>query len=226
MRLPTIRQAIGVLRAKGLLESRHGIGTFVKEDRRLQRRSRRRYGRAGTDQQLLTAHLRHEIVFAGLAPVPAHIAEAMGEEPGAEVIVRRRHRFDRQTGRPEEIGASYLPTAIAAGTFLEEPAVVPKALFLCVEELSGKTYTHAHDQWSARMPTAEEPTALDPPTGAPVAHVVIPPAPRTRRRWRCPSRSGRRTGSSSSMTTRSSPKPWRRPPPRRCEPGEHAARLD
>jgi GntR family transcriptional regulator len=32
--LPTLRQAIGVLRSEGLVESRHGIGTFVREDRR------------------------------------------------------------------------------------------------------------------------------------------------------------------------------------------------
>ena len=32
--LPTLRQAIGVLRAEGLIESRHGVGTFVKDGRR------------------------------------------------------------------------------------------------------------------------------------------------------------------------------------------------
>ena len=170
--LPTIRQAIGVLRAEGLLDSRHGIGTFVKESRRLQRRSRRRYGRARTDQQLLTSHLRHDIVFAGRGPAPDHVAEAMGEEQGTEVVIRRRHLSDPETGRPEEIGASYLPLGVAAGTFLEERQVVPKALFLCVEDLTGKRYAHAHDQWSARMPTAEEADALDLPTGAPVVHVV------------------------------------------------------
>ena len=68
--LPTIRQALAVLRAEGLIESRHGIGTFVKENRRLQRRSRHRYGRARSDKQLLTSHLRHEIVSAGREPTP------------------------------------------------------------------------------------------------------------------------------------------------------------
>jgi DNA-binding GntR family transcriptional regulator len=44
--LPTVRQALGVLRSEGLIEPRHGIGTFVKESRRLQRRSRHRSARA------------------------------------------------------------------------------------------------------------------------------------------------------------------------------------
>jgi DNA-binding GntR family transcriptional regulator len=170
--LPTIRQAIGVLRGEGLLESRHGVGTFVKEERRLHRRSRRRYGRARADQQLLTSHLEHRIVSAGPEPLPQRIAEAMGEEPGTQVIVRRRHLYDQETGRPEELGASYIPAATAAGTYLEEPEVVPKALFLCIEELSGKRFAHAYDQWTARMPTADEADALDLPTGAPVVHVI------------------------------------------------------
>src|SRR5690242_10859428 len=50
----TLRNALSMLRAEGLIESRHGIGTFVRESHRLQRRSRDRYGRARKDQQLLT----------------------------------------------------------------------------------------------------------------------------------------------------------------------------
>jgi DNA-binding GntR family transcriptional regulator len=170
--IPTIRQALSVLRAEGLIESRHGVGTFVKEQHRLQRRSRGRYGSARGHQKLLTHHLRHDIVFAGRGPAPTHIAEIMGIEPGTEVVIRRRNLFAKDTGAPEEIGASYLPISVAGGTYLEEPTVVPKALFLCVEDLTGRRYTHARDQWIARMPTAEEAVILELPTGAPVMNVI------------------------------------------------------
>lgn len=170
--LPTIRQALAVLRAEGLVESRHGVGTFVKEDRRLQRRSRSRYGRARGDEQLLTSALRHHVAFAGRTAVPAHIAGILGVDPQTEVVIRRRYLYNVESGKPEEMGASYLPVDIAGGTYLEEPAVVPQALFLCIEELSGKRYARAHDQWLARMPTAEEAAVLELPTGAPVLHVV------------------------------------------------------
>lgn len=168
----TLRQALGMLRAEGLIESRHGIGTFVRESHRLQRRSRHRYGRARSDQRVLTTHLRHVIAFAGRAPVPPAIAAVMNMEPGSEVVIRRRHLYDRDTGRPVEVGASYLPLDIAGGTFLEEPTVVSKALFLCIEELTGKRYATARDHWIARLPSVEEAAVLQLPTGAPVMQVI------------------------------------------------------
>ncbi|MEV0803060.1 GntR family transcriptional regulator [Kribbella sp. NPDC050281] len=170
--LPTLRQAIGILRAEGLIESRHGIGTFVKEARRRQRRSRNRYGRARDDQQLLSADFEHRIVFAGREPAPPYVTEAMEIESGTEVVVRRRHLHDKTTGQLEEIGASYLPVDIAGGTFLEQPTVVPKALFLCMEDLSGQQYTHARDAWVSRLPTAGEADIFNLAPGAPVLHVT------------------------------------------------------
>jgi DNA-binding GntR family transcriptional regulator len=172
MSLPTIRQALGVLRAEGLIESRHGIGTFVREDRRLQRRSRHRYGRARQDKQLLTSHLRHEIVYAGPAPVPDYIAEIMGLEAGDEVVIRRRVLHDKQTGRVEELGASYIPEDIARGTYLEQAEVVPKALFLCIEDLSGKRYYRARDRWVARSASPEEAVLLQLPSSGQIFHLV------------------------------------------------------
>lgn len=170
--LPTLRQAIGVLRTEGIIESRHGVGTFVAQNRRLQRRSRHRYGRARADSQLLTSHLRHEILFAGITPPPAHIGAAAGLREGDEVVTRQRLLFDTTSGQPQEWGASYLPAWFAGGTFLAEPAVVPKALFLCVEDVSGKRYATAHDRWIARAATPREAELLRLPQGAPVMHLI------------------------------------------------------
>ncbi|MEU8422312.1 GntR family transcriptional regulator [Micromonospora sp. NPDC048835] len=170
--LETLRSAIRVLRAEGIVEARQGVGTFVSTNRRLQRRSRDRYGRARTDGKLLTAHLRHEIPFAGRGPVPEHIAKAADMEPGEEVVIRRRILSDSKTSKPQEVGASYIPVGIAGSTFLEEPTVVPKALFLCVEDLSGKKYAQARDHWQWRMPTSAEAEALQISAGTGVVHVV------------------------------------------------------
>ena len=170
--LPTLRQAVAVLRAEGLISSQQGVGTFVRSDRRLQRRSRHRYGRARADRQLLTSHLDHKILYAGPGEVPEHIADASTLSAGDPVVIRRRLLRDKKTGQPEELGASYIPAAIAAGTYLEEPPVVPQALFLCVEELSGRRYMHARDRWLVRPATPEESSLLDLPAGATVIHLV------------------------------------------------------
>ena len=118
--LPTIRQALGVLRAEGLIESRQGIGTYVRDSRRLQRRSRHRYGRARDDKKFLTSPLKRRILFAGRAAPPAHIADLIGDESSLDLVIRRRLLSDAATGRPEELGASYIPGDFARGTFLEE----------------------------------------------------------------------------------------------------------
>lgn len=168
----TLRQAIGVLRAEGVLESRHGVGTFVREERRLQRRSRHRYGVARGRPGLPSAALRQETTFVGRVPLPVHIAPHVDLDPGVEVVIRRRSLHDPDTGRLEELGASYLPVAVAGGTCLEEPGALPRSLFLCVEELTGRRYTRARDQWIARPARAEESAAFDLVPGAPVLHVV------------------------------------------------------
>lgn len=170
--VPTVRQAMTVLRAERIVESRHGIGTFVRKDQRLQRRSRNRYGEARGRDGLLTNSLRHEITDVGTIKVPERIASAMTVKAGTRVVVRRRYLYDEATGKLEEIGASYLPLGIARGTYLEKPAVVPKALFRCVEELTGRRYAHARDQWTPRPAQPDEARAFDLALGAYVLHVI------------------------------------------------------
>ena len=156
---------------RGSSESRHGIGTFVQQTPRLQRRSRNRYGQARGRTGLLTNALRHEITSVTKEPVPEHIADAMQLRRGSKVVVRRRRLFD-DANELAEVGASYLPPKIADGTYLAEPKVVPKALFRCVEELTGRTYTHARDQWTARRATPDEADLFRLPVGSYVLHVI------------------------------------------------------
>jgi GntR family transcriptional regulator len=169
--VPTVRQAMSVLRAEGLIDSRHGIGTFVRDSHRMQRRSRNRYGEARGRDGLLNRTFRHDITFAGTQPVPEHIADSLNVDPGTPVVIRRRRLYG-EDNRLAEIGASYLPTSIAAGTFLEEPTVVPKALFRCVEDLTGRTYTDARDQVTARRATDDEADSFDLPIGSYVLHLI------------------------------------------------------
>jgi GntR family transcriptional regulator len=169
--VPTVRQAMAVLRAEGLIESRHGVGTFVKAESRLQRRSRNRYGEARGRSGLLTNTLRHDITSAGPEPAPERIAELMGRPAEETVVVRRRDLYD-ESDQLQEIGASYLPADFAADTYLAQPKVVPKALFRCVEEITGRTYHHATDHWVARPATQEETDRFDLTIGAYVLHVV------------------------------------------------------
>jgi DNA-binding GntR family transcriptional regulator len=168
--VPTIRQAMSVLRAEGLIESRQGIGTFVRQDTRLQRRSGNRYGEARGRDGLLTNTFRHDITAAGIEPAPPAVAGLIGIEPGESIVVRRRDLYD-DSDKLQEIGASYLPAEFAAGTFLAEPTVVPKALFRCVEDITGRRYAHATDQWIARPASVEEAERFDLTLGAYVLHV-------------------------------------------------------
>lgn len=169
--VPTVRQAMSVLRAEGLIESRHGIGTFVRDTHRMQRRSRNRYGEARGRDGLLNNTFRHEITFAGTQPVAEPIADCLGVEAGTPAVTRRRSLYD-EDNRLAELGASYLPVELAGGTFLEEPRVVPKALFRCVEDLTGRRYTDARDQVTARRATDAEADRFGLPLGAYVLHLI------------------------------------------------------
>jgi DNA-binding GntR family transcriptional regulator len=119
----------------------------------------------------ISVHTR-QIIFAGQATVPEHIAAVTDFEPDDQVVIRRRLLRDKEIGRPEELGASYVPASIAAGTYLENTDVVPKALFLCVEDLSGRRYTHATDRWIVRPAGAEESRLLELAPGASLVHVI------------------------------------------------------
>jgi hypothetical protein len=73
-------------------------------------------------------HLRHDIIYAGPVPMPAHVAEAMGEDAGGarSSLGSGGSTIESRVGR-RRVGASYLPVSIAKGTYLAGESAVPGA---------------------------------------------------------------------------------------------------
>jgi len=151
----TVQRTIDQLRVEGLLITRPGAGTYVRgTKRRLNRLSRGRYGAQRGYHADLAARYRQHLTEVGRAPAPPEVAEAFGVPSGAELIVRRH--LVRTTDVPVEVGASWLRPADAAGTVLERPQVFDRPLYQEVEDVTGRRYTSATDQITARLPSRAE----------------------------------------------------------------------
>ncbi|MGC9669916.1 GntR family transcriptional regulator [Planosporangium sp. 12N6] len=151
----TVQRTIDQLRVEGLLITKPGSGTYVRgTKRRLNRLSRGRYGAQRGYHADLAARYRQHLIFVGRAAAPAEVAEAFGLSAGAELVTRRH--LVRTGDAPVEVGASWLRPADTAGTSLEQPQTFGRPLYQEVEEVTGRVYTSATDQLSARLPTREE----------------------------------------------------------------------
>ena len=151
----TVQRTIDQLRIEGLLITRPGSGTFVRgTKRRLNRLSRGRYGAQRGYHADLAARYRQHLTEVGHSPAPPDVAEAFGVSPGTALVVRRH--LVRTSDVPVEVGASWLRPADADGTALARPEVFDRPLYQEVEETTGRTYTNATDQITARLPSRDE----------------------------------------------------------------------
>jgi DNA-binding GntR family transcriptional regulator len=108
---PTATRALQMLRYQGLVESRQGAGTYVR-DIQMHRRAVQRYHRYrergaqyGPDESL-------EITEAKVVPAPEYVALALGVKPSDPAMVRRRI-IGRVGVGPVEISTSWWPAALA-----------------------------------------------------------------------------------------------------------------
>ena len=151
----TVQRTIDQLRIEGLLITRPGSGTFVRgTKRRLNRLSRGRYGTRRGYHADLAARYRQQLLTVGRVPAPPEVAEAFGLKAGVELVARRH--LVRTGDHPVEVGASWLRPQDVAGTALERAEVFDRPLYQEVEDATGRRYTSATDQLSARLPTREE----------------------------------------------------------------------
>jgi GntR family transcriptional regulator len=151
----TVQRTIDQLRIEGLLITRPGSGTFVRgTKRKMNRLSRGRYGAQRGYHAELAARYRQQLTQVGHAPAPVDVAEALGVDAGADLVVRRH--LVRTADNPVEVGASWFRPGDVRGTSLERPEVYGRPLYQEVEDETGTRYASARDQITARLPTRDE----------------------------------------------------------------------
>lgn len=160
--LMTVRQAIQALEADGLLETRHGVGTFV-------RRPAFAYGLTGLrslSQDLVEQgiELETEVLDARLAVPPAEVGARLGVAEGGRVLAVERLRSTRPAAVPLLLQTSYLPEAIGARIDVEE--LRGRSLYRLLEEL-GRPVREASETIQAVALTAEQARVLRREPGSP-----------------------------------------------------------
>ncbi|MGX1975468.1 GntR family transcriptional regulator [Streptomyces kronopolitis] len=183
---PTVQQALRVLQAEGLIEKRHGIGTFVRRPRTPVLRDNARHqwekerALAPEEQRLETGATEHDtgleindLVFhAAYRDIKAakEVSEAMGVAEGTPLVertYRTRYSVERE---PFSLVTSYLIRSLVESN--------PDLLDETKEPWPGGTMNQLHtvgieidrieERITARPPTSEEAEELGLPPGTAV----------------------------------------------------------
>ena len=168
---PTATRALGALRIQGLVESRQGSGTYVREQVQLHPRVRDRYLPPRQSGRIYAPGERSKIVAAELAALPDWIADEFGASRGDRGI--RRHWITYTDESPSEVSSSWFPAELAqtAPKLLHTDRLRAGPLAY-IEQTTGRVAVHARDQLSARLATATERNELE-LTGRAAAVLVV-----------------------------------------------------
>jgi GntR family transcriptional regulator len=170
----TVKSALRLLGAEGLIVSRQGQGTFVKIQKRLRRLSDARYKRGDDVKPPFMAEADaagfESYVTYDTAQVRAseEIAKRLKIETGSPVS-RTNYRFFVD-GEPVQLSTQWEPLALTGGTPIELPEEGPvgKEGVIARYDFIGIHVTHVHEEVNSRMPTPEEVRLLDISPGTPV----------------------------------------------------------
>ncbi|MFG3509629.1 GntR family transcriptional regulator [Streptomyces sp. NPDC047821] len=151
----TVVRALEVLRHEGLIETKQGTGSTVRERTLLARTAGERYRASVDTGHIYTAGEYAEIIAAELVPAPEYVAAALGIEPGDRVARRHRITFEGET-----------PTATSWSWFAADVTEAAPRLLLreriregttrYVEMQTGRRPHTARDAWQSRLATPNE----------------------------------------------------------------------
>lgn len=178
--VPTVRQAMALLRQEGLIESRHGIGTFVRDNpplkyyasmtgsRRLRLEADRRRD-TFTQQIEAQGKVAKQVSTVETIMAVEEIAKYLEIPIKTPVVVRRRVML--ADGQPLQLGDSYYPLKIVQNSKIMNPSDIVEGTDQVLEDL-GHIPTNYDDEITWRMPTSEEIDKLDLGLGIPIARLM------------------------------------------------------
>jgi GntR family transcriptional regulator len=179
---PTVRRAIALLKAEGLVSTEQGRGAFVRARPHVRLvlsganfRRHRRAGLSGFNAQVEEQGQAPEQRLLEVARVvaPEDIAVRLGLGPGASAVVRRRVFLVND--EPVALCDSYYPGDLAEGTALARSERIVGGAYRVIEDPSGpiaRKLKRSVDELVARMPTPREVDALRLAPGVPVVRVL------------------------------------------------------
>ncbi|MEW1719512.1 GntR family transcriptional regulator [Streptomyces sp. NPDC093109] len=151
----TVVKALDVLRQEGLVETRQGTGSTVKDRMLLARTAGERYATSVATGNIYTAGEYAEILAAELMPAPEDVATGLGIEAGATVARRHRVTFEGET--PTATSYSWFAAEVAeAAPRLLQRERVREGTTRYVEMQTGRRPHTGRDWWTSRLATADE----------------------------------------------------------------------
>jgi GntR family transcriptional regulator len=179
---PTVRRAIALLKAEGLVNTEQGRGAFVRPKPHVRLllsgesfRRHRRAGRSGFNAQVHEQGQTPEqrLLEVGWVPAPGEVALRLDVDEGARVVVRRR--LFVVNGEPVAFCDSYYPSELAEGTPLAEAERIAGSAYGLIEDPTGpirRRLKRSVDDLVCRMPTPEEVDGLRLGPGVPVVRTL------------------------------------------------------
>ena len=166
--VPTAAKALMTLRSEGYVRGVAGTGTIVCAGTTAHHPGGDRLQAIAQTGRIYPPNEYAVIRSAELMPAPEAIADALGMDPGAEVI--RRHRVTYRDESPVSASTSWLPGELAgvAPRLLATERIIEGTAGY-IEHEAGRAVVRGLDQESARAATEEDAADLGVPPGSPVA---------------------------------------------------------
>ncbi|MBM7776272.1 GntR family transcriptional regulator [Actinokineospora baliensis] len=171
----TARTAVSTLQNEGLAVAHQGRGVFVRERRHMQRHGTERYARSRWQKAVLGAEAAEQnrkasrvVRLLATVPAPEKVAQRLALPADTPVWTRQRLVF--LDDHPIQIADSYYPLDVVERSTLRETE--PGSSDFAQLDAVGHTPTRIREEWSARMPSPDEVSALSLLPGTPVLEFV------------------------------------------------------